>query len=103
MATAEELYNRLGQWLAQSAPPDWASAWVSARVSEDHAKADYDYRAKSGKEAWFDPGMGINGQIAMALIELRSIMITGGQPAWSKIVFRVEQDGKFKIELGYEQ
>lgn len=97
----DQLYQQIADRLVDSLPPDWSEAWVSAAVQDDHAKADYDYRNQRGQESWFDPGFGVNGDIAGALIRMRRLMIDAGQPAWSRVRFTLQRSGKFHIDFDY--
>jgi hypothetical protein len=97
-----ELYRNFAQALVEAAPENWASAWVTAVVHDDHAKTQYDYRSKGGTENWFDPGDDRHDKIAIALIRLRQAMKQPDLELWNNIIFRVEQSGKFNAEFRHD-
>lgn len=100
---SERIYKKIADRLAEGTPPGWSQAWTTATVEEDHVKADYDFRNAHGEEHWFDPGFEIHGDIAAALMELRALMAASGQPAWSKVQFTLEKDGRFHIDFKYPE
>lgn len=99
---ANDLYRNIAQALADTAPTDWAAAWLTAVVHDDHAKAVYDYKSQDGKENWFDPGNDTHNRIAMGLIKLRQVMAQPNLKNWNNITFRVERSGKFNADVRHD-
>lgn len=99
----EELYQIIGDGLYASAPAEWSSVFVSAKVTDDHAKTEYDYKDAAGLESWFDPGMAAHEKISMALIEMHQLMAASNATPWNRVRFELQSSGKFHIDFSYEE
>lgn len=99
----ENEYNAIAQSVARAAPQGWKKLWITARVGDDFAETQYDFEDDSGDVRWFGVDESKAAyEIGDALISIRQKMRQGDKEPWSRAIFTLMPDGKFNLEVSYD-
>lgn len=98
----EQYYHAIAVALNNTVPEAYVEAKIRAEVTADTADVGVYYVTGSGQEK--NVGLATSDAITVtdSFIDLRHEMTQSGQPPWSRAVFTLTPDGKFKLDVSYD-
>lgn len=101
MADMNANYQSLAEALAGQAPPNWSQARLEARVGDDVVETRCLFRTNGEERSEFLPA---EQQIKVedTLLDMRRTMRQDGRDPWSRAIFTLTPDGKFKLDVKYD-
>lgn len=96
----EEIYQAIGQWIANAIPEEWLSATAYAEIEEGDNGLTYGaYVPAAAPDSRRDFGAG--AEIYLAFDELRRRLRQPGHAPWIKAQFTLQRDGHFDLDFVY--
>lgn len=97
-----EHFQTIAQIISSSINDDWERGWVEGEVGEDTSSLQFWFLKPDGEKGQNRPSTLQSVQVSDALIALRSQMAQDGNKPWSRAVFTLTPDGKFNLEVSYD-
>jgi hypothetical protein len=95
----EPFYTRIGESIRGAMSGKWVQAWMEAVFYSDHIDYYGEYAASDESK----PQSYLTGRDGRrAFEELRELFKAQSKPVWCRAHFVLGADGKFKMELGYD-
>lgn len=92
----------IAQQLVDAAPPGWTKLWTEGAVNDGHSKLKFAYASPEKDVNWFVPSYEQNETVHDQLQILRDRMQQDGREKWSRFTFSLEPDGRFNLNVGYD-
>jgi hypothetical protein len=95
----EPLYQELADQAAMTLPDGWQKLRIEAVFyAEEEVDYWFGYIARDGNLG----GLGITSELCEVLRGIRAKFHESNQPVFGQVVFSLTNDGKFSLDLGYD-
>ncbi|GAA5031567.1 hypothetical protein [Actinopolymorpha pittospori] len=98
MPEQDELYQSIGQALADSLPSDWVATEVVCSMINRASEFTCTYTDATGEEVQF----ALPDEVDDYFAALRALLYEPGKGAWYTAVFRLDDAGRFSVDFDYE-
>ena len=93
-----EIFKKIGEIVTSKINEKWIEINVEAEIDEDLADLCVWYFDAKNEEKYFD----ITRDLTECFIMLRKLTSDENKGMWSKCLFTLDNDGKFKTNFSYE-
>ncbi|MCM2988257.1 antitoxin YezG family protein [Bacillus safensis] len=114
MEKIEEDYKRIEEIINEMIPVKWDKVWMYAEIIDDSSEVNF-YFCNPGNEEliyghdiseMYSVSNSIYKELLLKLLhsfeDLKKKYVNSGFEEWSTAILKMEQQGKFSIEYGYE-
>ena len=93
-----EVFQKVAELVSSQIAESWTEASVEAEIDDSLADLCVWYFDAKGNEKYFD----VTRELTDCFVNLRKITGDKEKGLWSKCVFTINSDGKFKTDFSYE-
>ncbi len=93
-----EIFQKVAEIISVQIPEVWKEANIEAEIDDEIADLCVWYFDRKGNEKYFD----VTRELTDCFVSLRQITGNNEKGLWTKCLFTISDDGKFKTDFSYE-
>ena len=93
-----EIFQKVGEIVVAQISEEWTEANIEAEIDNDLADLCVWYFDSKGEEKYFD----VTRELTDCFVSLRKITGDPKKGLWSKCLFTINSEGKFKTDFSYD-